>query len=592
MSAETTVAGTRGSTPETPDAIPELSHREILEILSGLLVALLVTNMAGTVVGTALPRITMTLHATEQQYMWVVTATLLASTASTPIWGKLADLFDKKKLIMAGLAIFIIGSILSGAAGSPGYLIASRAFQGIGLGAMMSLVQAIIGTIIPPRKRGRYMAYTGAVMAIATVGGPLVGGFLVDTSWLGWRWCFWSAVPFAIIAVAILQWRLKVPHIHHKSTKIDWAGAALITAATTAMLIWISFVTKNYDWISWQTFAMLGFTVVAAIAFVLVELRVPNPIIPMPILTMRVTALAVLASIAVGVSMFGAAVFLSQYFQLGRGMSPMKAGLMTIPMMVGVLLSSLFIGRLVSKLGIWKPFVIAGSILLTIGSFLMSTIGANTSLVTIGVFGCITGLGVGMLMQNLVLAVQNSTAVADVGAASGTVTFFRSLGGAIGIQALGFVFEKRMTGAITNGLPDVVKAAVTADATANPAAAQTCAALAQSAAGSSIDPGSLAQAAGQCPQTAAIFTDAMKMANTHGGTMDVGQFTSEGFRTLVTSSIADSIGRLFLIAAFISILSIITVLFMKPTKLRTRFDEATPEGHSGIGEGEDGVDAE
>jgi len=593
MSAVTTEVqtGVTPDAPDTPDAIPELSHREILEILSGLLVALLVTNMAGTVVGTALPRITSTLNATEQQYMWVVTATLLASTASTPIWGKLADLFDKKKLIMAGLAIFIVGSILSGAATSPGFLIGSRAFQGIGLGAMMSLVQAIIGTIIPPRKRGRYMAYTGAVMAIATVGGPLVGGFLVDTSWLGWRWCFWSAVPFAIIAVIILQWRLKVPHWTRKNTKIDWAGAVLITAATTAVLIWISFVTKNYDWVSWQTFAMLGFAVVASVVFVLVELRVSNPIIPMQILTMRVTALAVLASIAVGVAMFGAAVFLSQYLQLGRGMTPMRSGLMTVPMMAGVLLSSLFIGRLVSKLGIWKPFVVAGSILLTIGSFLMSTIGANTSLVTIGVYGCITGLGVGMLMQNLVLAVQNSTPVHDVGAASGTVTFFRSLGGAVGIQALGFVFENRMTAAVTNGLPDVIKAAVTADATANPAAAQTCAALAQSAAGAggaSTDPAGLAQAVAQCPQTGKIINDLATMAASHGGTMDVSGFQSDGFRTLVSSSIADSIGRLFLIAGFIAILSIITVLFMKSTKLRTRFDEATPEGHSGVlGDNED-----
>jgi len=304
---------------------------------------------------------------------------------------------------------------------------------------------------------------------------------------------------------------------------------------------------------------------------------------------MRVTALAVLASIAVGVAMFGAAVFLSQYFQLGRGMTPMRSGLMTVPMMAGVLLSSLFIGRLVSKLGIWKPFVVAGSILLTIGSFLMSTIGANTSLVTIGVYGCITGLGVGMLMQNLVLAVQNSTPVHDVGAASGTVTFFRSLGGAVGIQALGFVFENRMTSAVTNGLPDVIKAAVTADATANPAAAQTCAALAQSAAGgASADPAGLAQAAAQCPQTGKIINDLATMAASHGGTMDVSGFQSDSFRTLVSSSIADSIGRLFLIAGFIAILSIITVLFMKSTKLRTRFDEATPEGHSGVvGDDED-----
>jgi len=589
MSAVTTEVRSAAQPPETPDAIPELSHREILEILSGLLVALLVTNMAGTVVGTALPTITGALKANEQQYMWVVTATLLASTASTPIWGKLADLFDKKRLIMVGLAIFIVGSILSGSATSPGFLIGSRAFQGIGLGAMMSLVQAIIGTIIPPRKRGRYMAYTGAVMAIATVGGPLVGGFLVDPHSLGWRWCFWSAVPFAIIAVIILQWRLKVPHFSHKNTKIDWTGAVLITAATTAVLIWISFVHKPYDWVSWQTFALLGFALVASVAFVIVELRVPNPIIPMNILTMRVTALAVLASIAVGVAMFGAAVFLSQYFQLGRGMSPMRAGLMTIPMMVGVLLSSLVIGRLVSKLGIWKPFVIAGSILLTIGSFLMSTIGANTSLVTIGIYGCITGLGVGMLMQNLVLAVQNSTPVRDVGAASGTVTFFRSLGGAVGIQALGFVFQDRMTAAVNSGIKDVVTKAIGKDAT-SPALAQTCATLAQGAQNGTVTTDALQQAVNTnvCPETAKVFLDISTLANSHGGTMDVRDFQSQDFfRPLVSNAIADSIGRLFLIAGFISILSIITVLFMKGTKLRTRFDEATPEGHSGVGEDED-----
>jgi len=562
-----------------PDAIPELSHRQILEILSGLLVALLVTNMAGTVVGTALPRITAQLGASEQQYMWVVTATLLASTASTPIWGKLADLFDKKRLIMIGLTVFIVGSVLSGAAGSPAFLIGARAFQGIGLGAMQALVQAIIGSIIPPRKRGRYMAYTGAVMAIATVGGPLVGGFIVDTSWLGWRWCFWSAVPFAIIAIVILQWRLQVPHLYRKDTRVDWMGAALVTAAVSAVLIWISFVTKNYAWLSWQTFAMLGFALVASVLFVLVEQRVPNPIIPLPIVKMRVTALAILASISVGVALFGASVFLAQFFQLGRGMSPTKSGLMTTPMMVGVLISSLFIGRLVSRLGIWKPFVVAGAVLLTGGGFLMSTIRVDTSLVTISVYMVILGFGVGMLMQNLVLAVQNSISVRDVGAATGTVTFFRSLGGAVGIQALGFVFEKRMTNAVTAGLPDLIRQAVTADATANPAAAQTCAALAQ-------NPASLSQAAAQCPNTAAIFTDAASLQASGGGTMNMSVFHSDAFRNLLTTSIADSIGRLFLIAAFISILSVVTVIFMKGTHLRTRFDEATPEGHSGLGDDE------
>ncbi|MCL2783259.1 MAG: MFS transporter [Propionibacteriaceae bacterium] len=549
---------------------PELTHRQILEVLSGLLVALLVTNMAGTVVGTALPRITAQLGASEQQYMWVVTATLLASTASTPIWGKLADLFDKKHLIMIGLVIFIAGSTLSGAAGTPAFLIASRAFQGIGLGAMQALVQAIIGSIIPPRSRGRYMAYTGAVMAIATVGGPLVGGFIVDTSWLGWRWCFWSAIPFAIAAIVILQWRLRVPRIWRNDVKIDWLGAALITAAVSAILIWISFVTKNYAWFSWQTFAMLGFALVAAVAFVITEAHAHNPIIPLPIIRMRVTALAVLASISVGIAMFGASVFLAQYFQLGRNMSPTRSGLMLTPMMIGVLISSLFIGRLVSRLGIWKPFVVAGAVLLTVGGFFLSTINATTSLMVISIYMVFTGFGVGMLMQNLVLAVQNSISIRDVGAATGTVTFFRSLGGAVGIQALGFVFEKRMTGLVQTGIPGLIQQAVTTDATANPSAATICAALAQ-------NPTELAQAGAQCPHTAAIFTDMASLQATGGGTMDMSIFQSTDFRDLLLSSIANSIGRLFLIASVVSAISIIIVLFMKPTRLRTHFGDALPD---------------
>ena len=522
--------------------------------------------MAGTVVGTALPRITAHLGATEQQYMWVVTSTLLASTASTPIWGKLADLFDKKHLIMIGLTVFIVGSVLSGAASSPLFLIGARAFQGIGLGAMQALVQAIIGTIIPPRQRGRYMAYTGAVMAIATVGGPLVGGFIVDTSWLGWRWCFWSAVPFAVAAIVILQWRLRVPQLWRKDTRVDWIGSALITVAVTSLLVWISFVTKDFAWWSWQTVTLVGVAVVTSVAFVFTEARVPNPIIPLPILKMRVTALAIIASIGVGVAMFGASVFLAQYFQLGRGMSPTMSGLMTAPMMAGVLISSLFVGRLVSKLGVWKPFVVAGAVLMAVGSGLLSTIDVNTNLWLMGVYMAVSGLGVGMLMQNLVLAVQNSVSVRDVGAATGTVTFFRSLGGAIGIQALGFVFERRLANLVQTGLPDVMRQSVAADAAVNPGAAQTCGALA-------ANPAGLAQASAQCPQTAAVLGDLAHLQASGGGTMNVSIFHSDAFRALLFSSIADSIGRLFLIAAVLAFTAIVTVMFMKPTRLRSHFDD-------------------
>ena len=547
------------------DEIPELSHFEILEILSGLLIALFVANMAGTITGTALPRITAALGANEQQYMWVVTATLLTSTASTPIWGKLADLYNKKKLLMAGLVVFIIGSALSGAATTPLFLIASRAVQGIGLGSLMALVQAIIGTIIPPRQRGRYMAYTGATMAIATVIGPLIGGFLVDAPWLGWQWCFWSAVPFAVIAMVILQLKLRVPLLKREGTRVDWLGASLITAAVSSLLLWISFVTKDFDWLSWQTFALVGFAVVATVLLVIVESKAHDPIIPLKIISTRTTALAIAVSMAVGVGMFGASVFLSQYFQLGRGMSPTISGLMNAPMMAGVLVSSLFVGRMVARTGVWKPYVLAGSVLLTIGFTALSTITETSSLWAIGVYMVVAGLGLGMTMQNLVLAVQNSISVRDVGAGSAAVTFFRSLGGVIGIQTLGFVFEDRMESLMTSGGAEVARQAVMADAANNPALMAVCGGFQNATADQ------LAQIAAQCPATSQLLHD-MSLIGSGGTTMDLSQFQFAPFRSLIESSIGNSIGHLFLLGAVIWVISIVGIIFMPSTKLRSHFD--------------------
>ena len=563
----TSAASAAGATAHATTAAPELSHHQILEVLSGLLIALFVSNLAGTIAGTALPRITAALKANEQQYMWVVTATLLASTASTPIWGKLADLYNKKKLLMAGLTVFIVGSILSGSATSPIFLIAARAFQGVGLGAMQALVQAIIGTVIPPRQRGRYMAYTGATMAIATVLGPLVGGFLVDAPHVGWRWCFWSAAPIAVIAMIILQSRLKVPAYHREGAKVDWVGASLITAASSILLIWISFVTKDYAWISWQTFTLLGIVVASVVALILVESRVHDPIIPLNIISTRTTALAIVASIAVGLGMFGATVFMSQYFQLGRGMSPTKSGLMNIPMMAGVMLSSMVIGRLVSRLGVWKPFVTVGAVLMTAGFFALATLTATTPIWIIGAYMTATGLGLGMTMQNLVLAVQNSVSVRDIGAASASVTFFRSLGGALGIQILGFVFENRLKSLVTSGVGSLVGQAVAADAAADPAAAQTCAGLL------TADPTQAAQLEASCPTTSQLVHDLGMMQSAGGTSMDLTQFEYSPFRTLIEQSIGNSIGHLFLIGALISTVSIIAIVFMRSTKLRSRFDD-------------------
>jgi MFS family permease len=367
------------------------------------------------------------------------------------------------------------------------------------------------------------MAYTGATIAVATVVGPLVGGFIVDAPWLGWRWCFWSAVPFAGLAMVVLQWKLKVTTLRAASTKVDWLGATLVTAAVSSLLIWISFVDHNFSYGSWQTAALLGFTALTTGLFIWVESKATNPVIPLGIIRKPTTALAITASIAVGIGMFGASVFLGQYYQLARGYSPTAAGLMMVPMMAGVMTSSVVIGRWVSRIGVWKPFVVVGAAILAVGFGAMSTINFTTPLWLIALYGAVAGLGLGMTMQNLVLAVQNSVSVRDVGAASASVTFFRSLGGAIGIQILGSVFAQHVSGLMQRRV-----------------------------------------AALKLPIPAGI-------QSTEGMSLDFSKLPPP-VAAAVRSAFGDSIGLLFGIASAVSLVSLIAVLFMRSTRLRATFD--------------------
>ncbi|HEX5198797.1 MDR family MFS transporter [Paractinoplanes rhizophilus] len=444
MSAPTTTAQTAGSEP--------MSHRRTLEALSGLLLVLFVAMLSSTVVSTALPKIIGALNGSQTQYTWVVTATLLAATATTPIWGKLADLFNKKLLIQISIVIYVLGSLVAGLSQTAGQLIAARAFQGIGVGGLQALVQVAIAAMIPPRERGRYNGYLGGVMALATVGGPLLGGLIVDTSWLGWRWCFYIGVPVAVVALVLLQATLHLPTLRRDNVKIDYLGASLIAAGVSLLLVWISFVDSSFGWLSWQTYAMvLGSLILLGLA-VWVESRAAEPIVPLQIVRERNTALAIFASLAVGMAMFGGAVFLGQYFQIGRGYSPTEAGLLTIPLMAGVLLTSIVSGRLITASGKIKPYIIAGTLVLVAGFAALSVIDHDTPLWYVGVGMFLVGAGVGMSMQNLVLAVQNSVALKDIGAASSTVAFFRSLGGTIGVSVLGAVLARRVADQVTEGL--------------------------------------------------------------------------------------------------------------------------------------------
>lgn len=444
---------TVGADPQDPlDAEPEeMTHRQILEALSGLLLGMFVAILSSTVVSNALPVIVPDLGGSESGYTWVVTAALLATTISTPVWGKLADLFSKKTLVQVSLVIFVVASAVAGLSVNMGMLIACRVGQGLGAGGLTALAQVIMAAMIAPRERGRYSGYLGATFALATVGGPLIGGVL--TQHLSWHWCFYVGVPFAVLAFVVLQRTLHLPVVK-REVHIDYLGATLIAAGVSSLLIWVSLAGHQFDWWSWETVAMVVGGIVLLALAVLVEKRAAEPIIPLSLFSRGTVVLSTLASLFVGVAMFGATIFLSQYFQLARGRTPTMSGLLTLPMIIGLFLSSTVAGQFITRTGRWKGWLVAGGFLLTAGLALMGTVEYDTDYWVVGAYMALIGLGVGMMMQNLVLAVQNVVARHELGTASSLVAFSRTLGGAIGVSALGAVLAHRVTDHLQTGLAD------------------------------------------------------------------------------------------------------------------------------------------
>ena len=428
-----------------------MTHRQRINALIGLLLGMFVALMSATIVSNALPTIITQLHGTQDQYTWVVTATLLASTAATPIWGKLSDVFSKKLLVQLSLAVFTIGSMLAGLSTTVPMLIGFRVVQGLGLGGMQSLVMIVIASMFSPRERGRYQGAIAGVMSIATVAGPLLGGVIVDTSWLGWRWTFYVCVPLAVIAMIVVQRTLNLPVIR-REVHIDYAGALLISAGVSVLLIWVTLAGKNFDWASATSFGLVALGLALLAVSVWVESRAKDPIIPLYLFKDRTTTLATIASIAVGVALFGGAVFLGQYFQIARGYSPTAAGLLTLPMVIGSLVSATVSGRLITRFGRWKGYLVAGSVVMALGFGLLATIDSTTDMTLVGCYLFTLGVGMGMTMQNLVLAVQNTIAPRNLGAATSVVTFFRSLGGAAGVSILGAVLSNHVADLIAQGL--------------------------------------------------------------------------------------------------------------------------------------------
>lgn len=445
------------STTLTRDGAPAaMSRRQVLESLSGLLLGMFVSILAGTVVSTSMPRIISELHGDQTAYTWVVTSTLLATTVSTPIWGKLADLLNRKLLIQLALVVFVLGSALAGFSQDTNMLIGFRVIQGLGAGGLTALSQIIMADIISPRERGRYMGLFGGIMAVGTVGGPLIGGLLTDS--VGWRWNFFVGVPVAVVAIILLQVTLRLPKRPARKVRIDYLGAIFLAAGVSLLLIWVSLAGKNFDWWSPGTFWMVGGSIALILATVVTELVVKEPIIPLGMFKNRTFTLAVIASISVGVAMFGTSVFLGQYMQLARGATPTESGLLTLPMILGLLLSSMIVGNLISRFGKWKGFMIAGSILLTAGLYLMSTIAYDTDYLLVSLYMLILGAGVGMVMQNLVLIVQNTVRPEQLGAASSNVAFFRSLGGTIGVSVMGSILGSTVKDLMADRKDDLMAA--------------------------------------------------------------------------------------------------------------------------------------
>ncbi|GAA2409778.1 MDR family MFS transporter [Nonomuraea africana] len=420
----------------------QYSHREILEIMSGLMLAMLTSMISTSVVGTALPTIVGELGG-QEQYSWVASATMLTMTVSTPLWGKLSDLYGRKLLFQVSLGLFVAASLAAGLSQDMGQLIAARAVQGLGVGGLSALSQVILGDIVPPRERGRYSGYMGAVFGISTVAGPLLGGFIVDADRLGWRWCFYVCVPFAVVAFAVIQRVLKLPKVR-RNTSIDIWGATTITASASALMLLLTLGGHEFAWDSLWSYILGALAAVSLLLSIFAERSARNPILPPRLFRNKTFVLTSLASLFVGVAMFGAMIYLPQYLQIVKGMSPTASGLMTLPMVFALFLSGVISGKIVTSTGRWKIFPVLGLLLVAVGLLLLSRLHVDSEKWLIGLDVAVLGAGLGLSMQMLILAAQNGSEPRDMAATTSGVSFFRSLGGAVGVAAFGAILSNRL----------------------------------------------------------------------------------------------------------------------------------------------------
>ena len=437
----------------------EHTHREIMIIMGGLMTGLLLAALDQTIVSTALKNIVEEFNGLNH-YTWVVTAYLLTSTAATPLYGKISDLYGRRPVFQFAIVIFLLGSILAGASQNMTQLIATRALQGLGAGGLMALTFVIIGDIVPPRDRGKYQGYFGAVWGLSSVAGPLLGGYFSDHPQIlgitGWRWIFYINVPFALASLVVTSIVLHIPKIKREHS-IDYLGALLLVGSVVPILLTLSVYGPENGWADARTIIFLIIGLIVAVLFILQEKRAKEPILPLHLFNNHTFNVTSILGAVIGAGMFGAIVMIPLYLQVVKGYSASDAGIKLIPLMLGILTMSIYSGKSISKHGHYKRFPVAGTSIMTIGLILMTQLKVDTPYWQVALYAVLVGMGLGLSMQTIVIALQNSVEMRDMGVATSSNTFFRSLGAVFGTALFGSILTNRLAHYMQSGFAELAK---------------------------------------------------------------------------------------------------------------------------------------